>query len=236
MNKFWRRLLPSLGLVALSASPALALGTEETSSRKFDLAGFQTVEVQAGIQVELAAGPFLVQPLTSRLPRDLDVRVEGDRLILGYKPLAWGSHRGLVRFRVTMPVLKALELSGGAGAQVGPGLFDRTQATVLLAGGAQVHGEVATAKLRVSVSGGSQAYLQGSADELSLEASGGAGLPSPDLRVKDGQLLLSGGASADLILDDRARIDASGGSHVRYTGRPRLQQHLSGGAFLDGGY
>jgi len=236
MNNLWRRLLPSLGLAALVASPIPALGVEETSPRHFNLTGFRTVEVQAGIQVELVAGAYLVQPLTDRLPRDLDVRVEGDRLILGYKPLAWGTHRGPVRFRVVLPVLRALDLSGGAGAQVGPGLADPSQLLVTLSGGSQIHGAVTTGRLRLELSGGSQAFLQGAVGELTLDASGGSGLPSPGLRAQDSHLVLSGGASADLILEARAVIDASGGSHLRYFGHPRLEQSLSGGASVDGGF
>jgi len=214
------------------ASPISALGAADTSPSTFDLKGFREVEVQSGIQVELVSGPFLVQALTDPLPEDLDVRVEGDRLILGYKPFAWSNHRGGVRFRVGLPVLEALELSGGAGADVKAKVG--THLTLELSGGSQVHGPLSTSQLRIELSGGSHAYLEGEVESLVLDASGGAGLTSPNLRARKAQLDLSGGASADLYLVGEAVVDASGGSQVRYGGNPRLEKHLSGGASVRG--
>lgn len=232
MKRLWR-ILPSLGVATLMAAPVSALGTADTTHPPFDLEGFREVEVQSGIQVELVPGPFLVQQLTEPLPEDLDVRVEGDRLILGYKPFAWNHHRGNVRFRVGLPVLEALELSGGAGADV-KGQVHSERLELNLSGGAQVRGDVATARLKVNLSGGSRAYLEGEVVALDLDASGGAGLASPNLRVQKAQLDLSGGATADLYLFAEAVVDASGGSQVRYGGSPRIEKHLSGGASVRG--
>lgn len=231
MNTFWQRVLPYLALV-VAVSPLTALGNAETAPN-FDLVGFREIEVQAGIQVELVSGPFLVQPLTQPLPEDLDVRVEGNRLILGYHSRVGSFHRSGVRFRVVLPTLGRLELSGGAGAQIGVGV-DPDQFLADLSGGAQVRGTVVTNQLRVNLSGGSHAYLEGEVGELFFDASGGAGLDSPRLRAQKARLSLSGGASADLTLGTQAFIEASGGSHVRYSGQPRLENHLSGGSSVRG--
>lgn len=226
------RWLPTLGVATLLASPAVALGAADTN-HTYAFQGFREVEVQAGIQVELVPGPFLVQALTDRLPANLDIRVEGDRLILGYKPLAWGNHRSGVRFRVGLPALEALELSGGAGAEF-KAKVDTTRLDLELSGGSQVRGPLSIAELSVDLSGGSRAYLEGEVGTLVLDASGGAGLDSPRLRAQKSRMVLSGGSSADLFLVDEAVVDASGGSHVRYGGSPRLQTNLSGGASVRG--
>jgi hypothetical protein len=110
-----RPLFPSL-IVAFAAFAAPAF------AGSYPLRDFTGLSVESGIQVDLTQGDFRVERTSDDDVPGLDVRVEGSTLKLGYR-FSWrsfffGRPRGPVRFQVSLPQLKNLDLGGGAGAQV----------------------------------------------------------------------------------------------------------------------
>ena len=62
--------------------------------------------------------------------------------------------------------------------------------------------------------------MEGSGDTLTLRGSGGTVYSVPDFSVREADIRLSGGSSAQVSADERIALRASGGSHVVYRGAP----------------
>ena len=221
--------LRSLTLAVLS----LALALPAFGGQTYSLEGFQSVQVESGIQVELSQGPFSVERTTDAAPSNLVVTVEDHTLRLGYR-MSWTSWffdgvRRNARFRVSLPELHSLELSGGAGVQLQYGRGN--DLSFKLSGGSQAKGTVNAGRITAELSGGSGANFQGAASSLDLRASGGSWFRSPSYTVQDGTFQFSGGSGALLILSGSVSVDASGGSSLEFTGSPKMvHQSTSGGS------
>ena len=75
--------------------------------------------------------------------------------------------------------------------------------------------------------------LARSADDLTVDASGGSTLDLEDLSVHDASINFSGGSSGTISLDGPLDADLSGGSRLWYVGSPTLGNiDTSGGSSL----
>ncbi len=214
-----------LGVLPFQA--AGASGTAEHSPR-YDFQNFDSIEVQAGIQVEVLEGDNKVELVQTPKPERLDVRQSGNTIIFGFKPLFWDTSFGPTKFKVWVPRLRSVALSGGAGAR-----FFRTvggDLTLELSGGAHADGAFEGDRLKVHLTGGSVAELRGLAKTADISNSGGAQFHARDFVAEEADVQLSGGAGAQLRIVHQAQIDASGGATLEYSGRPSVRQNVSGGA------
>jgi hypothetical protein len=90
---------------------------------------------------------------------------------------------------------------------------------------------VGFASLDLELSGGSHVDVEGSADDLTVDASGGSTLDLSDFPVHDASIEFSGGSSGTISLDGNLDADVSGGSRLWYIGSPTLGNiDTSGGA------
>jgi len=204
-----------------------ASGTSEVP-QKYEFQNFDAIEAQAGIQVEVLEGENKVELVQTPKPERLDVHQSGGTLILAFKPLTWSTSFGPTKFKVWVPRLRGVTLSGGAGAQ-----FSRTTGgdlTLELSGGSHAEGSFEGDRLNAHLTGGSLASLQGSAKTVDVSNSGGAQFHARDFVADQADVRLSGGAGAQLRIVHQAQIDASGGATLEYSGRPSIRQNVSGGA------
>jgi hypothetical protein len=133
-----------------------------------------------------------------------------------------------VRYRT----LEALCVSGGStvtsGETIRAGAFSHE-----VSGGSRSTLLVAGARCTLILSGGSVASLTGGAGDCDVSSSGGSVLHASAFPMDRCAVNISGGGTAELRVDGLLTVDASGGSHVRYVGNPRLGAiALSGGSTL----
>jgi len=226
MNRFLKPILLALALG--SSGPAFAEGASETT---YHFEGIDRLQVESGIQVEVRRGPLTVQRLTTGTNSRLRVEQRGSTLELGFQFSFWSlwGHR-TERFVITLPELRSLRLSGGAQAKVDWQPGPDQDLDLEVEGGAGIDGVLKVGRLDARLSGGAHATVSGSASPVRIEASGGAWFRSPSFTATDTELDLTGGGGAVLELVGRARVDASGGARLEYSGDPQLRQNTSGGA------
>ena len=83
----------------------------------------------------------------------------------------------------------------------------------------------------LELSGGSHVDAEGSAGDLTVDASGGSTLDLENFPVHDASIGFSGGSSGTISLDGNLDADVSGGSRLWYIGSPTLGNiDTSGGA------
>lgn len=209
----------------------MVTGSGHIVTRNLDLAGFDSVSVAGGFQVEIKAGsPFAVAVTADdNLFDSLAVYTQGTHLNIGLKPNT-GVRSSTLRATVTMPSLIAATTSGGA--RLTFPAYQVDSFTAETSGGSTLQGTVkAAGTVTVRHSGGSHTTLAGSAAGVRIDGSGGGPIDLANLKAGSAQVNLSGGTSATVQASDRLDYDLSGGAHLDYGGHPQLgAQHTSGGA------
>ncbi len=130
---------------------------------------------------------------------------------------------------ITMPVLTALEASGGSRLTIG-GFKSDKPLSVNLSGGSTLDGDIEAGTITMDGSGGSRTTLSGKGSDLKIDGSGGSRFELGELPVDRAKVELSGGANATVDAQE-LDYDLSGGSQLRYQGEPVIgQKNTSGGA------
>lgn len=210
-------------LVPIQAAP---------DTRNLDYSGFTGVSVGYGMHVAITQGQGFQVTATAE-PETLErlkVRKSGATLEFSMESGGWFSRRGRVDIAITMPVLKELDLSGGAEGNltmVVPGEDVRLGAS----GGAEIDAQLTCAAAVMDASGGAEITVVGNGERLRLDGSGGSEFHLKEFTVQDVAANLSGGSSATVNMNGTLDGDLSGGSEVVYYGTATVgNTDFSGGA------
>jgi len=164
---------------------------------------FTGVDAGSGFNVEISKSSSYSVVVTAddNVMEHTEVSKSGDTLKVGVN---WGTslRSATLKIQITMPAINRIELSGGAQGKV--------------------EDFISSNPLLVELSGGSQLTGQGSAGELTVDASGGTQLHFADYSVQNSNIELSGGSQATINLDGTLDADLSGGSQLYYYGNPTL--------------
>jgi len=248
-------LVPLLILVAgCSSVPGTGgdvTGSGTPTTRTYDYTGFSGLRVDNAFAATVTYGGAFGVTVTvdDNLVKYLRVELDGDTLRIGLDP-DMSYQNTTLKAEVTMPGLRALEVSGGATADAngfssaddlelrlsGGGTVSLTgfragDVGIDVSGAARLSGELEARELSGEASGAGQVTLSGSASKAKLEASGAGKLDLKDFTLKDADLQLSGGASGTVRVTGSLTVEASGGARLDYYGSPaQVQSNASGGA------
>jgi hypothetical protein len=167
------------------------------------ITGFNRLEVSDGFHVDIRQGDTfsVVIRADDNLIEDVEVVKEGDTLKIGLKPESSFSLQNVtLEADVTMPALRAADLSGGS----------------------HLGGEIQAGDVTFDLNGGSHVTLSGSAENLTVDVNGGSHAKLANLAVVDAYVKANGGSHVTVDPSGRLDAEASGGSHVRYLGSPTL--------------
>jgi len=225
-------------LLAILAAGCLPRGPMVTGSgrmveRELEVGEFSRIEASHAFELEIVQGSNQSVTITAddNLFDDLDTSVAGDTLRLRLRP---GSayRRTTLRARITMPSLRALQLSGASRASLS-GFRSQEDLALELSGASTVRGELEADEIRIGQSGASRVELSGSGSNLRLQASGASDARLAALAVRDVDVSLSGASTAELNVSGRLDANLSGASRLEYTGNPTLgRTETSGGSSI----
>ncbi len=208
-------------------------GTPET--RSFDLSGFTELEAQSAFDVTVTQSDAYAVEVTVDAEdwERIDVRVEGERLVLGMndgRTLNLGPlNLRTLQATITMPALDELALHGAADARIS-GFASSDDFEAELTGASNLSGDLEAGDVRLDLAGASSVTLEGSGGNLEAFASGSSALELGDFAVLDAALELSGASRATVNVAGQLDVDASGASTVAYTGNPELGAIETNGA------
>jgi len=178
-------------------------GSGNLISKEEQFSDFIMVDVGSGFNVEISNSSYYSVIVTAddNVMEHIEVSKSGDILKVGVN---WGTslRSATLKIQITMPAINRIELSSGAQGKV--------------------KDFISSNPLLVELSGGSQLTGQGSAGELTVDASGGTQLHFANYLVQDANIELSGGSQATINLDGTLDADLSGGSQLYYYGNPTL--------------
>lgn len=185
----------ALGLIAASlllATPAHA----ETRA----LSGFESVSAAGRVEVEITIGAQYAVELTGPRTNQVITRVVNGQLEIETRRNSGGWRGRDAHVRITMPALRALDVSAGAEVQA-RGVTAETFA--------------------LDASSGAAADIAGTCTTMTLDISSGANVRAGDFRCGEVRADASSGASAIVHAASAIAIDASSGASVRWDGEAR---------------
>jgi Putative auto-transporter adhesin, head GIN domain len=207
-----RSLLAATALLAVAAVATGCTGAKGEGGNVAEtrnLAAFERIETTFGIDVIVHIGPS--QPIEVRAQSNIlplvTTAVEGGTLHI----TASQELNALVAVTVVIstPHIDGIALSGGADGTVTGFAGDR---------------------LEVTMSGGGDLTVDGTAEQVSIDASGGSEAHLSKLAIGTLDVELSGGSGVEARVSNEVRGSASGGAHVTVNGNARLNVQTSGGA------
>lgn len=233
-NKYVTIFSVMLAFILLSVS-AFA----ETVTKEYNYKDFKAVDVGAGMRLTVTQSDTYSIKVKADDDdiKDLVVKKSGDELSFSFKRSGWfsWSRHGRVEIEITMPALRALDLSGGAMSKIKMDIGSKSF-TADISGGAGLSGNLVCGKAYFDLSGGAGVNLSGSGADLKMEGSGGANFRLKDFSVKNVDADLSGGTYATINMNGTLNTDQSGGSRIIYYGNVTLgNTDFSGGAGISKG-
>jgi len=224
-------------------------GSGNLETREMDYSDFTRLYVGSLFQVTVTrADSFSVSlTLDDNLYDYVVIRRSGSTLQLGLK---WGTYlRATLKATITMPDLRALDLSGASRGDVSG--FNSSESLVIdvsgasslyiddvtagktnfdISGASRVSGSIETADIIFDVSGASTVELDGTADDMTVGASGASSVKLADFTATDASVELSGASNATVNASGELDIDLSGASTLYYFGSPILRRVNVSGA------
>ncbi len=241
--------LVGVAVAATSCSPMAVVGSGDIVTRNEEFTGFDRLEIGYAFHATIRQGDSyeVAIRVDDNLVDYLDVRQTGQTVHIGFEPGTMISH-GTMEVDITMPELVSLDLSGAGDGTISG--FDSDNAVTLnLSGASTLEGDIQSGDMRLEASGASRAdltgsagdvrvnasgaskvYLDGSARDLTAEASGASTVDLSKLTVRDARLNASGASEISVDASGRLDADASGGSHIYYTGNPTMGNIETSGA------
>jgi hypothetical protein len=248
------------GLAVILVLPVLFAGCSRvnpgpTTTRNFDYAGFDNVEVSSSFEVELVQSATYSVTITAqeKLFDQISLTKAGGTLQInlqwgwGTWVSSWGYQRP--KARITMPELYELKLSGASkGSATGFRSSHDTNvflsgasslevdfelaygSRIEVSGASRLNGKVRATDIRLQIDGASSADLSGSVAGINLEASGASRANLEDLSAEQVSVELSGASRATVSPKDKMRVNISGASSLTYTGSPSLESIEVSGA------
>lgn len=205
-------------------APRAAAGSGGATTRDFALSGFTGVEVAGPDDVTIRRGDAFL--IVARGPKaeldELDIRQDGDTLLIGRKREGFSFRRGDgddVEIRITMPRLTAARLTGSG--EIDADVIEGDSVAAALTGSGDLHVGKLTAK-RATVT------LTGSGD---LDVGGGAVEEASYRVMGSGNIEASALAATKLAV----AIAGSGNVEAQATGTAEVEILGAGDATVEGG-
>jgi hypothetical protein len=198
-------------------------GSGNVVTQEMPLTGFDEVAVSHAFGVDIRQGDTfsVVVRVDDNLVQSLEVVKEGNTLKIGLKP-GQSVRNATLQAEVTMPELAGLDLSGASQVTI-TGLTSAKRVLVVdTSGASHLRGDIEAGNASFDLSGSSEVTLSGSAQDVTIDASGGSEADLSAFSVVDANVEASGGSQVTVNVSGRLDADASGGAEVYYLGSPTL--------------
>ncbi|RKH18942.1 DUF2807 domain-containing protein [Corallococcus praedator] len=212
--------------------------SSEGSGETRQVEDFHGVSVGHGLHAQVKVGPKSVRlegpaDSISRIKLVVEEGILTTRV--DRKGSWWGNGlNGKVRLIVSSPRIDHVESSGGSHVEAEASASEEFEAEASGGGELTVRG-VDAKQVEAEASGGAQLTLIGRAERVDAEVSGGSQLHARQLQgVKELSVEASGGATVEADAPGTVSGDASGGSVISLSARPKNSKvDVSGGSRVD---
>ena len=206
-------------------------GNGIADTREENIRSFTEIDIGSGIALEVVQGDLFAVSIRADSNVLPHIRVEkrGPELRIFAEPGINLRTRGMLA-RVIMPRLEKLSAHGGSQVSLA---FDMPRGRIegSISGGGGIRGTLAADEVRLDATGGATVTLEGYCADLDLHGSGGSRFLLSAFRARAAAVELSGGSRAELDVTDALELRLSGGSNVVYRGSPKIDaRQMTGGS------
>lgn len=250
MNKIiFASIIFALFLSACGGTPLFVSGSGKMVTQTFDVQGFDQIRLgTSGVMYVEQGNDFslTIETDDNILPL-LSVEVEQGVLTIRTEPATTILQRETLIYRVTLPALSALDISGSAEIRAenfesdalnvnvsgsGDVIFidlDSNSLSSRISGSGNLTVENLTAEtVRTEVTNSGEIRLAGMAQSHEIKVSGSGDVFTEDLQVSGAQVTVSGSGDVTVWALDSMDVTISGSGNVQYFGSPRFTQTISG--------
>lgn len=219
-------------LIALTALPLMACNGDATigeksgtvveaqgsgDARSYAARDFAKVELRGSDDVEVSTGgDFSVRAEGDpKILDQLEIRIDGDRLIVGRKDRAgwnWGGDDGDVRILVSMPTIRSGLLAGSGDLTINraTGDFDGN----LAGSGDMTIGILQGGRADFSLAGSGTIAASGQIDRFELSIAGSGNFDAPGLTASNAEINIAGAGDVRALVNGNASIAIMGSGDV----------------------
>jgi hypothetical protein len=225
-----------LAVILLAGCGSIPItGSGSVVTQEEAITGFDKVDISYSFEANISQGDTfsVVIRADDNLVEYLQVIKEGDTLRIGLVPNPPNIRSATLQAEVTMPELTGLDMRGASHVTI-PG-FKSAQALVVDASGSShLQGDIQAGNVTFNLDGSSQAILSGSAQDVTIHASGSSEVDLSAFSVVDANVEAGGKSQVTVNVSGRLDVDASNASHVTYLGSPTLgKMDTSGSASIE---
>lgn len=211
---------------------------ETVSAVELDTSGELNVATGDHATLTVTAGENVIDRLTAEVKDEvLHLGIDGE-------PLAWG---GDIRYELTVPTLDAISVLGSGEAKVD--LTGAAEPAILVKGSGSVHAEGIAAdsasmtvagsgsiavqsidvqKVTTKIDGAGEITANGTTDEQDVEIRSSGDYYAHDLESTNARVAIGGSGTADVSVTGALDATIGGSGEIRYAGRPKITQDISG--------
>jgi putative autotransporter adhesin-like protein len=195
------------------------------------ISSFKNLEVHGGIDVVLLQGEL--KPLQFKGDENLfqyiEVRQEGDNLIIGEKDDYNLDATDKLQVFITAPVYRSISLSGASSISSENKITGSEEMELNLSGAGDIRMEIDVPKLTAEISGVGSMYIKGQTKDVELGLSGAGSAHCFDLLSENTKVDVSGVGSAEVFGSVKIDAEVSGVGSVKYKGNATdVHQQVSG--------
>jgi hypothetical protein len=216
-------------LAAAALTPWVAAAATTTQQRP--AGGFDRIEVNAAVDVEVREGPSFAVAVTIAPDAQgrIETAVKGRALVIGVS----GSLRtlGPARVQVDLPSLRGLAVNGPGSAKVHAAAKGDRDVALEVNGSGDVAWRGQARKLSVRVRGAGDVRLEGEARRLDAVVDGAGAVRARGLAAADATLRTHGSGDLEATLRGGAlRASSDGSGAIRWWGQAKLEESRVSGA------
>ena len=235
---FSRISLPLIILLLMGLESCIYINTRDNdipprgvATRSLDLVDFDQLVMGNAFTIHVERGRGFSVKATGELNDldDLEMSVSRSGVLEIRYRNTWRSRRERMDIEIVMPSLRGVDFSGASVSTI-EGFDNVPTLDYRLSGASKSVFTGSADRLDLDLSGASELDLRGGGGTLTGDLSGASQLFAFDFPVEQADFNLSGASRARLRVAKLLKVDASGGSNLRYRGDPAIEQLLSGGS------
>jgi hypothetical protein len=229
-----KSILFSLAIITIFSSCHFVKGSGNIISETRNVGKFTRISASHGFEVEFKYGssPSVVVEADDNLMRYVDVRVDGDALLIGISRHMSLSNAHLKAY-VTGPAMEGMKASSGADISSRDVLKDAGKLSFNASSAGTITAEVDAPEVKASASSGASIQLSGRTKSFDAESSSGASVKSSDLMSESTYVVASSGASAQVHASVSLEAKASSGADIYYRGNGSVRKTESSGGSVE---
>ena len=215
-------LLTAVALLPACSTVSPLSGSENVITKEMAFSDFTSIDISSAFEVEIIQSDTysIIITAADNLFDNLKVRQQDDTLKIYMDPF-YSNITSTKKAKITLPELNKLNLSHKTSGTVN-GFHSSDDFNLTLSTGSKLSGDLEAGISEFVISSGSSITLEGSADNITIDASSVSTANLEDFTVNNATVNLSSGSRATLNATGQLDVELSSGSTLHYLGDPTI--------------